>query len=226
MVLTALPTVEMLDRPSVIKLDTAEQFSNLDNNKGYEFRRDLVQKSRTLAMYFRVRTPINNCSQFLPPFCNLQYTFIQSADSFRLICLDDVKDKTMSIKSCKMFYKKCEIANSLFSSILKRNMSHPLVYNVRRSEVQRFEMSESKSVLTETILNNTKLPILIIVGVFNSKAVRGDYTLSPFETVREEDNYLESVYVSCEGVNFPAEPYTNDIDKGDHVRAYSNLVES
>lgn len=215
----------MLNRSSIIKLDKDGSFNSPLLNEGFMYRKDLAQESTTVAMYFRVRTPINNCAQFLPPFCNLQYTFIQSRDPFRIHCMDDVdKDKMLTIKTCKMFYKKCEIASSLFSSILKRNMTRPFVYNVLRSEVQRFELSTSKSVLTETILNNTKLPLLIIVGVFNSDAVRGDYSLSPYETVTEVGNKLESVYVACEGVNFPAEPYTNDITKGDHVRAYNNLV--
>lgn len=143
-------------------------------------------------------------------------------DAFRIISFPDGSEAEIHLEETKLMVCRVTVSSETFLAIENNLKLMPIVYPHARTDVRTFNIAKGSYSATYEDLFQSEVPSKVIIGMVDSKAFTGDFTLNPFR-FRPFDIETLAFYVDDEST--PRQPLQFDVRDSGYVEGLQSLYE-
>lgn len=211
---------------------TDDDDQNFTDNGGLKDRAALFKNGKKAHFMAKLDFDLANQPLYLLNNTELIFTIHRSPDRFLIILpqtnpptaavAGDPTDYRIVVHDVRMYVKMLDVMPSVNLAVLKKLLTTPAKYSMRKVELRSTFITSGRTELTHNVFTNV-IPRRIILGMVNSKAYNGDFKLSPFNF---EPMKIRSASIEANGMIYPMAPYNLDFPNDVYVRAFNDLYDT
>lgn len=153
---------------------------------------------------------------------NIDLKLLPNKDSFRLISFPDGTEAEIHLEETKLMVCRVTVSNEAFLGIEDNLKKMPVVYPHARTDLRTFNIASGSYSATYEDLFQGEVPSKVVVGMVDSKAFTGDFSLNPFR-FRPFD--IESLAFYVDDESTPRQPINFDVRDSGYIEGLQSLYE-
>ena len=205
--------------------ETETPFSLEKNSKALQRRRIRTKRSNVVDMVGRIHSDIFTQDKLILDNISLRLRFVRSKDTFSLLAKPKNEGETtpqykVKIVHSSLFIRKVKVNPAIVLAHAKALQTSTAKYPIKRVVLKVFSVPQGNMNIVQDNLFLSQKPNRLVIGLVDSKAYNGDYSLSPFEFKHYNINSL-SLYL--DGVQVPSKALKPDFENDCYARSYHTL---
>jgi len=188
-------------------------------NKGLVKRAVFTAESRELHLMGALHTDIFFSERLLLNSVDLRIKLTRSSDAFTLMCANDSTYR-LKILGASLFIKKATIAPAVRLGHAAALMRGNALYPLSRVNIKTYSIPVNSRICNQENLFLGNMPKYIVLGMVNHEAFTGRRTLSPFNFLHNDMEYLA---LCQDGRQVPAKAFQPQFNRGSSVREFYNM---
>jgi hypothetical protein len=201
-----------------------DEGANLESGNGFDKRKQLFEKSRTVQLIAKLDLDLMNQPLFLINHCELDIEILPNESKFCLIAPAAAATTKYHLEthSCKLYVKKVELMDGIALSIAQKLESKPARYAVRKSMMKALFIGQGRYEFNANLFQD-QIPRKVILGLVSTSNYNGNIKTSPFNFSNFD---LREVSIIANGRSYPQAAYELDYENWKCIRAFNDMHEA